>query len=128
MADETAKAAPTPTPNRSELRSKVFGHKAESRLIEAFGIDIELRAPSVRALIEATSPREGESREDATSRASVMAIISHCYVPGTNEKLFSEADAEELMKLPMDAEYRKLQEAISEIMGIKAATVAQTKN
>lgn len=125
MADSTEK---TPTPTREDIRTKMLAHKGQSKIITAYGMEIELRSPSVKQLIEATSSREGESREDATARASVMAIIAHCYVPGTSSRVFSDADAEALMSLPMDGEYRNLQESISELMGIKRIVEEQVKN
>jgi hypothetical protein len=114
--------------SKDDIRSKIFSHKSATKIINVYGIDIELRSPTVRQLVEATSAREGESKEDTTSRASVMAIVAHCYVPGTDSKIFSEADAEALMALPMDTNYRALQEAISDLMGIKKLLEASTKN
>mgnify|MGYP000620800489 CR=1 FL=1 len=122
MADNTA------TPTREDIRAKMLAHKGKTRIIRAYEMDIELRSPTVRQMIEATSSREGESREDATARASVMAIVAHCYVPGTTSRIFTDADVEALMALPMDTDYRDLQEAISEMMGIKRVVEEQVKN
>jgi len=98
---------------RDTLRGKVFAAKRNSKLVP-IGTPEE---GGEQQYIEVMQPRVGDmldGMEASNSRQRIARmIIDTCYVPGTNEKVFEEADFEGLMDLPADSTYSALMEAIT---------------
>ncbi len=95
---------------RDEIRGSIFNNvqqRREGREIDFFGQKIELRAPSLGAIIN----REGVIN-------AVTILIENSYIPGTDEKVFEEADRDALMKLPFNADLMSVARALEELTGI----------
>lgn len=105
---------------RDEIRAALIGStpKSKTKLITVFDIDLELRQPTLAAIM---STRESD---DSEVRATDM-IIKYAYVPGTDELVFEETDREMILRWPFGQELLKLQEAISELTGIDIAAAEE---
>lgn len=98
--------------SRDLLRSKIFSEKVKVTLIKLDdGQEIEVRQPSVGLLLDVVSI------EDLKSRMAQMLIAS-CFVPGTEQKVFDDADKDILMGLPQSGAYQNLVDAIQENMNL----------
>lgn len=110
----TSKKLPEPESlsQKDQLRATIFAAKKRKRkVIKVFGAEIELVQPTVGELLDL--------QELKTTKERVMhSLISYCYVPGTNEKLFFKGDADALLEMPFSEDYTKVQEAIAELTGV----------
>lgn len=107
MSDEPYKA------NRNDIRSGIFSNsKAKSKQITFFGQQIEIRQPSMRVLLNLQM-----EEEDPARRASTM-IVGYAFVPGTNEKIFEEADIDTIMEMPFGDDMKRLNDTINELTGL----------
>lgn len=100
--------------SRDQLRSKIFSEKVKIDLITLDdGQEIEVRQPSVGLLLDVVGI---ENLKDRMTRM----LIESCFVPGTNEKVFEDADRDSLMSLPQGSggAYQKLIDAIQENMNL----------
>ena len=111
MANE--KKAPKAQTARDALRGKLLGSapKAERKLITLFGHEIELRQPTLQAILEA------QDIEEETER-SVHMIIEYSYVPGTAERLFESTDKDVILQWPFGDDLLTLQLTIAELTGV----------
>lgn len=96
---------------KDEIRTAVFSAQAKKKIITFFGKEVELRQMSTGTIM---SLKESDDRKSAM----VKSIILHCYVPGTNERLFDQTDEDALMDIPFGAEMIKLSEEIGSLSGI----------
>lgn len=98
--------------SRDQLRSQLLkSHKPESRLITLYGVEVELRQPTLRDVMQA------RDTEDPAERAADM-IIRYAYVPGTNEPVFEPADKATIMQWPFGNDFVKLQKALTDLTGV----------
>jgi len=98
---------------RNALRSKIFAqHSANSKVIQLFGEDVEVRQPSIGEVLEA--------REDSTSDRDTLVslMVRYCYVPGTTERIFEETDSGAIMEWPIGKWFTDFNNAISELTDI----------
>lgn len=111
MTDEVTTTELKPT--RDTLRSKILGtsHKMKSRLIMFFGAQIEIRQPSLGAILDA---QEKEDRQAAV----IDYLLERTYVPGTDEKVFDDTDVETLRDLPFGEDFIRVTEAIQELSDV----------
>lgn len=94
---------------REEIRAKILAtHTPKSVAVELFGTTIELRQPILEDVIKA------QSQEDRT-RGIVDVLIKQAYVPDTNEKVFTEEDADQLCTLPMGADILRVAQALESL-------------
>lgn len=101
-------------PSRDQIRSKLFGKKhLKSRVIEIFGTQVEVRQPSIGQILEMQ-----DVQSDKQQNQMVRMLIQHCYVPGTNEKVFDDADADSILEWPFDDWFNKFNDAITELTSI----------
>ncbi len=98
---------------RAEIRSALIGSTplAKSVLIHVWGIDMELRQPTLKAIMDT---RDIES----SSERAVEMIIKYAYVPGTDELIFEDSDAELILRWPFGEDMLKVQETITELTGL----------
>jgi len=98
---------------RDALRAKIFAAKRSSTLVP-IGTPAEGEEPQ---FVEVVQPSVGEMMDQASvanpRQRVVRMMISTVFVPGTNEKVFEEADYDSLLELPADNTYSKLMEAIT---------------
>lgn len=95
--ETAAEAAPI---TRDSVRSAIFANAGKYRkeTLSFFGTEIELRQPSLGAIIEA--------KEAANSQNAIInTLIRYAYVPGTNVKVFEDADEEALRELPFGGDF-----------------------
>ncbi len=102
----------SPTPTRDEIRAALLGPKlAKSVDITIFDIPIELRQPSFASIMRA------RDESDTPKRAADM-IVNYAYVPGTDEKVFTEEDIDKILEWPFGDDLTRLNTAIAELTGI----------
>jgi hypothetical protein len=92
---------------RNALRAKVLNNKPTHKIVELDdGTKIEVRQTTVGQMLDAVS-------EENTKKRMATVLIESCYVPGTDEKVFEDADFEVLMGMPSGGVYQKLMDAIN---------------
>ncbi len=104
----------TTTPSRDELRTQLLGNmkdKVKTKRLTIFGTDIELRQPTLGAIMEA------QALEDPKKQAALM-IIRYACIPATTTLIFEEGDEESILEWPYGDDLRKLQGAIVELSGV----------
>jgi hypothetical protein len=92
---------------RDVLRSKILGQKSLSDIVELDdGVQIEIRQASVGQILDAMKTEDNKGR-------LLGILIDCCYVPGTDERVFDEADVESLASMPSGGYWQKLMDAIN---------------
>jgi hypothetical protein len=102
--------------SRDNIRSKIFSAKnknRKSKVIDFMGEDVEVRQPTVKQVQELAK----EARKE-DSDAVLLSIMEYCYVPGTNDKVFDDADKDNLLGLPVGDWLNNLNKAIEEMTGV----------
>lgn len=102
---------------RNAIRSKVFSQKPKSKLVpledgNEDGPKVEVRQPRVGDMIDGMDAPSGRHR-------IARMIINSCYVPGTEEKVFDEADFDMLMDMPAGSVYAGLIGAVESNIDLK---------
>lgn len=98
--------------SRDEIRSKIFANaKPKSKTTTFFGAKIELRQPPMSVVMEL------QAYEDRTAAAAQM-IVNYSYVPGTNEKVFDEADLNLIGNMPFGHDLAQINTVIAELTDI----------
>lgn len=107
----TSKSKKTP---RDALRAKLLGagHKAKTIMVTVFGEEVEVRQPTLEAILRTQS-----TSTDLKTR-SVDMIIEYTFVPGTNEHVFETTDRDVILGWPFGTDIIALQDAIAELTGI----------
>lgn len=106
---------PAPPPTRDDIRARILGttHKPKSKVIEFFGVEIELRQPIMDDILNVQS-LEGEER-----MAGILGVlIRQAYVPGTDNKVFEAGDLDQLRTLPMGGDITKVVETLGELSDV----------
>ena len=97
---------------REEIRNAILSGKAvKKEIVNAFGVEIVLRQPSIGGIL---SMQDGEDKGNMVAQS----LIKYCYVPGTEDKVFDEADADVILGLPFDEDFQKIQDGINKLMDI----------
>jgi len=98
---------------RDQLRAALIGkkHKPDSEIVTLFGCEIELRQPSLDAILN--SKEEDDERKRTTD-----VFLNYAYVPGTDEKVFEEGDREQILAWPFTEELYQVQIVIARLTGI----------
>ena len=97
---------------RNQIRTTILSSKTRKReLITLFGAKVEVCQPSMDEVLDL------QTLEDSKKMAAHM-IINYVYVPGTNEKVFEEADVAGILELPFGEDLARLQEAITKMTSI----------
>ncbi len=97
---------------RDQIRTALFAHqKADTRVVSLFGTQIELRQPTLGAILDAR-----ETEDERTRTADVF--IRYAYVPGTNEKVFQDEDRDQILNWPFTEDLIRVQEVIAELTGV----------
>ena len=76
--------------------------------IDFFGGKIELRQPRLADVLDAQNSDDRES-------AVIDTLIRYAFVPGTDEKVFDEGDAETLKQKPFGADFLRVSKALEEL-------------
>lgn len=98
---------------RDEIRTALLSKvpEAKSKSITIFGVNIELRQPSLGSIMDT------RENDDAKSRAADM-IVKYAYVPGTDDLVFEDTDVQMILKWPFGEDLLELQTAITELTGL----------
>ncbi len=102
--------------SRDSMRAKIFSGKNKHRktkIIDFMGEDVEVRQPTVKQVQELAK----EARKEE-SDAVLLSIMEYCYVPGTDDKVFEDADKDNLLGLPVGEWLNNLNQAIEEMTGV----------
>lgn len=99
---------------RKALRSALFNSKnkqLQSRTVEMFGETIEIRQPTLAQITNM-------GKEDSKIPGLIRMLIEYCYVPGTDDKVFDKADAEQLASMPTGKWLTDVNKAVAELTGV----------
>lgn len=92
---------------RDAVRAKILGtsHKPKSRTVPFFGTEIELRQPTLGEVL---------AQQNTEDRKSVLIqlLISRAYIPGTDTRVFDDADADGLATLPFGQDFIRVNQAL----------------
>lgn len=107
--------------HKRAIRNQILNAKPERRAIRIFGVDVEIVQPPLEEIMRV--------REDVDPlKAATDMIIRYVYVPGTDEKVFDQADSSAILKLPFGSDMQRLQDALNELTGIEINIKEQEKN
>lgn len=97
---------------REMIRNKVFAEKHNRvEIVNFFGADIEIRQMILADIISAQASTDRES-------AIIDTLVKYAYVPGTDEKVFEDTDADALKQLPFDGSFVALSEAMERLVKV----------
>lgn len=111
---------------RSELRDAIFSSdrtKPQVRTVTFFGEELEIRQPDLRTILSIST-----ASADNRQTAIVDMIIAYAYVPGSDDRVFDEADKNQILSLPFGTDYTELQKAISDLTNVNVLTDTAVKN
>lgn len=113
----TKEAVPVETKqpmNRDDIRAKIFANtgKPKSKVITFFDTEVELRQPSVGEI------EELQDTVEVNKARTVRTLIRYAYVPGTDEKMFDNADIEGLSQLPWSKGFSTVVKTVAELTGV----------
>ncbi|GMV19029.1 MAG: hypothetical protein AMXMBFR56_72530 [Polyangiaceae bacterium] len=87
-------------------------------------LEVEVRAPSVRSrglIIRRAKAMGGDVDKLEPEHFQVEAVLQLCFVPGTDEHIFEEADREELLAQPAGGFVDKLAEVALPLLNVAEA-------
>ena len=98
---------------RDELRAGLIGkkHEVKSELVMLFGMEIELRQPTLRGILDVRS-------EDNVETRTTDVFINYAYVPGTNDRVFEDTDRDAILNWPFTEELTDIQMIIARLTGV----------
>ena len=79
--------------------------------INLFGGKVEVRQPTLGTVLEARDEEDPKS-------ALVRIMIEYCFVPGTDEKVFEEADKDAILNFPVGGWFSEFNSAVGELTNI----------
>ncbi len=95
--------------SKDDLRAAIFAAE-NSRVkrvpIKFQGQELELKQPTVEEIMQFHSLPEGRSN-------FAYILINHVYIPGTDEKLFDEADYDAIVAMPYSPEIVEIQNVMT---------------
>jgi len=112
--------------SRDAIRTRILSGKNKHRktkIIDFMGEEVEVRQPTVKQVQELAK----EARKE-DSDAVLLSIIEYCYVPGTDVKVFEDADKDELLGLPVGDWLNNLNKAIEEMTGVDVRMAEKNLN
>lgn len=102
--------------SRDTIRTAILDSKPQSRLIKVFGQEVEIRQSSIKDVLGSYGNEDPAKIDRAEAFAKLL--VTHCYVPGTKERVFTEEDVDVLKTLPFGKELNDIQGAVNDLMGI----------
>lgn len=97
---------------RDQIREAFFNIKPKVKLVPFGQFEIELRQPSVREVMG-----QGSSTEDRALNMCKM-LMNYCYVPGSSERVFDDADIDSMKEVPVSEEWMALTQAINDLTAV----------
>lgn len=106
---------------RDEIRSRILGIKARTKVLEVAGVEIELRQPKVEDIV-------AQDGDVSRNKIVVKMLVDYCFVPGTDERVFEAEDAEAILAIPFGKDWQALNNAINELSDLGAVMAAEKGN
>src|SRR5215472_7787465 len=102
---------------RDRLRAELLKTRpVSSKIVTFFGQKIEIKQLTLAAVIDARKDYDDQQA------ALINILLRYAYVPGTNELIFEDTDAESLLALPFGGDFVELTNAISELTSLSFPT------
>jgi hypothetical protein len=102
---------------RDRIRAELLKSRpVKSKVIEFFGQQIEIKQLTLGAVINARTELEDQQG------ALISILLKYAYVPGTEELLFEDTDADSLKALPFGGDFVSLTNAITELTNLTFPT------
>ena len=97
---------------RDKMRAAIFAtRERQRRLVNFFGEDIEIRQPSLEDILGA---RE-DADEGNMATGVIKTLLKYAFIPGTDERVFEDTDADQLLALPFGADFTRVSRALEEL-------------
>jgi len=99
---------------RDQIRAQIFGgaeSKVQHRILTFFGAKIELRQPTLGAILAA---QKNEDREAAV----IDTLIENAFIPGTDIRVFEDTDGDQFKAMPFGKDFVAISEAIEEMSSV----------
>lgn len=98
---------------RKQMRDQLLGHapKPVRKALILWGIEVDFVQPTLEAILK------GQAELSVKDR-SIDMIIGYACVPGTDERVFEEADKELIMTWPFNEDVMNMQIAIADLTGV----------
>lgn len=115
----TSTSVPSMNAVLNDLRAKIFSsanHELKREVIDFFGSKIEVRQPTLSEAIDMSM------KQDEMGSATLFVLTHFCYVPGTDQRVFSDADNDSLKGLPAGKWVQDLGNAFSRVQGTSVET------
>jgi len=97
---------------RDSVRSRIFSAKKfETRTIKIFDQEVEVRQPSIGQIVDRMNMADDPKQV-------VDMLIEHCYVPGTDTKVFDPEDKDSILSWPVGQWFTEFNNALTELMEI----------
>lgn len=103
---------PPQTSERDRIRGKVFGSTPNFDTVEFNGSKIEIRQPTLGEIFQIQ-----QAGADDILQSTITMLIKYCFVPGTNERVFEEADRDQLAQLPFNVDLQRLSKSLNALVG-----------
>lgn len=116
--------------SRDSIRAATLGRarQVKSRIIETEDTQVEVRQPSIKArsnIFRRAKVQSGDRDRMDMGELQITAVIECCFVPGTVERVFSEADRESLENAPAGSFVDELSSAVLELLNVDAEDLAK---
>lgn len=112
---------------RDKIRAATLGNKGQfkTEVVEVNGVSVAVKQPSVgerEDMFAAIDADAGSSAVDYAKMFKLMTwgVIKLTYVPDTNERVFDDADYDELMNQPTNDWVDQLGETVLEVLNVEA--------
>lgn len=113
MTDATKAPSEPAVTSKDSLRAAIFTtRKPAKKVIDFFGVNIELRQPILEDILQAANT-EGNSNQ-----AVIDQLVKYAYVPDTDILIFDEADADQFKVMPFGKEFVAVIDALQELTGV----------
>jgi hypothetical protein len=99
---------------RDSIRAAILNASAEDELVSIYGQTVAVRTPALEDLLQY---RDAQNDDYSMARA----IANNVYMPGTDERVFTDADVEVLMKAKFTPDMKRLNKAIMKALGADEA-------
>ncbi len=97
---------------RDSIRAGIFSSKKfRSKIINLFGQEVEIRQPSVGQVLS--------SRDTDDQKLMFITLLcQYAYVPGTDDRVFEDADVEAIEEWPIGPWFKEFNDAIVDLTEI----------
>lgn len=114
MSSDTQTPPEAPGLDRKTIRASIFSgkHKPRGIIVDFFGTQIEIRQLRVADMAQLALGMQNEQE------AVIATLVHMAYVPGTEERVFDDADADSLKQLPNGPDMTRVAQALKELVDV----------